>query len=175
MTGNSIMSIRNLSVGYNSEGGFTRIINNLNLEVNAGRILGIAGESGSGKSTLAQAIYRSLKYPGEIESGEVIFDGRDLLKMELPDLRKLRAVHLSFVPQAAMNALNPVKKILYQFFDVLIAHGKDPEENMERIQEAVRMVRLDESILYSFPHELSGGMKQNLLHLSPSSSFCYTS
>ncbi|MCL4344874.1 MAG: ABC transporter ATP-binding protein [Candidatus Thermoplasmatota archaeon] len=160
MTGNSIMSIRNLSVGYNSEGGFTRIINNLNLEVNAGRILGIAGESGSGKSTLAQAIYRSLKYPGEIESGEVIFDGRDLLKMELPDLRKLRAVHLSFVPQAAMNALNPVKKILYQFFDVLIAHGKDPEENMERIQEAVRMVRLDESILYSFPHELSGGMKQ---------------
>ncbi|MGP6207025.1 ABC transporter ATP-binding protein [Cuniculiplasma sp. SKW3] len=160
MADNSIMSVRNLSVGYYSESGFNRIINDLNLDVHEGKILGIAGESGSGKSTLAQAIYRSLKYPGEIESGEILFQGKDIIKMEPSELRKIRAVDISFVPQAAMNALNPVKKILYQFFDVLIAHGKDPEENLDKIKEAVKMVRLDESILNSFPHELSGGMKQ---------------
>jgi oligopeptide/dipeptide ABC transporter ATP-binding protein len=160
MSGNSIMSVRNLSVGYYSDKGYVRIINNLDLDVTEGKILGIAGESGSGKSTLAQAIYRSLKYPGEIESGEVIFQGKDIMKMTQTELRRIRAVDISFVPQAAMNALNPVKKILYQFFDVLIAHGKDPEQNMDKIKESVRMVRLDESILNNFPHELSGGMKQ---------------
>ncbi len=160
MSGNPLMKIRNLEVGYYSENGFNIIINDLNLDVNEGRILGVAGESGSGKSTLAQAIYRSLKYPGEIRRGEIIFREKDLLKMEAQELRKMRAIDISFVPQAAMNALNPVKKILYQFYDVLIAHGKDPEENMERIRESVRMVRLNESILYNFPHELSGGMKQ---------------
>ena len=75
------ISVKNLSVGYNWGGGLAPVINDLNLDVAEGIIFGIAGESGSGKSTLAQALFNSLKYPGEIISGEVIYDGKDLLKM----------------------------------------------------------------------------------------------
>ncbi len=156
----SAIEIKNLNVGYNTETDFSLIIKNFNLSIKKGEIFGIAGESGSGKSTLAQAIYRSVKYPGEIESGEVIFKDKDIMKMEANDLRKIRATLFSFIPQAAMNALNPVRKIRYQFYDLLIAHGILPEKNNDKISAVLKMVRLNESVLDNYPHELSGGMRQ---------------
>ncbi len=163
ITGKCLIEIRNLTVGYHSETGFSKIISNLNLCVNEGIILGIPGESGSGKSTLAQAIYNSLKYPGEIVSGAVIFNGNDMLRMEKQELQKIRGTEISFIPQAAMNALNPVKRIRYQFYDFCIAHGIPLKEVDSRIGETLKMVRLDEKVLDSFPHELSGGMKQRVV------------
>ena len=154
------MQIENLTVGYHSENGFSKIIADLSLCVENGIILGIAGESGSGKSTLAQAIYNSLKYPGEIVSGEVRFYGSDLLKMGKQELQRIRGTEISFIPQAAMNALNPVKRIRYQFYDFCMAHNISLKDVDSRINETLKMVRLDEKILDSFPHELSGGMKQ---------------
>ncbi|WP_048162080.1 ABC transporter ATP-binding protein [Thermoplasma acidophilum] len=159
----TILDIKNLTVGYYNENGFSVIINDMNLRVRKGIILGIAGESGSGKSTLAQAIYRSLKYPGEITSGQVYLDDQDILRINGEDLRRIRATRFSFIPQAAMNALNPVKRIRYQFYDLLIAHGLQPEKNEDRIQAAIKMVRLRENVLESFPHELSGGMRQRVV------------
>ncbi len=154
------MQIKNLTVGYHSENGFSNIIVDLNLCVNDGIILGIPGESGSGKSTLAQAIYNSLKYPGEIVSGEVLFRGSDLLKMGKQELRRIRGTEISFIPQAAMNALNPVKRIRYQFYDFCMAHNIPLKDIDYKISETLKMVRLNENVLDSFPHELSGGMKQ---------------
>lgn len=157
---NTAIEIKNLSVGYYSKDSFSLIIKDFNLSIGKGEIFGIAGESGSGKSTLAQSIYRSIKYPGNIESGEVLFNNNDIFKMDENDLRKIRATSMSFVPQAAMNALNPVKKIRYQFYDLLIAHGISPENNSDKISSVLEMVRLNKTVLDNFPHELSGGMRQ---------------
>ena len=98
--------VENLTVGYHWENGFSKIINDLSLSIEKGIIFGIAGESGSGKSTFAQSIYNSLSYPGEIISGKVYFEGKDLLKTPKNELRRIRAVDITFIPQAAMNALN---------------------------------------------------------------------
>jgi len=157
------LSVNNLSVGYNWEGGLATVINNLSISVDEGVIFGIAGESGSGKSTLAQAIFNSLKYPGEIIGGEVIYDGKDLLKMQRNQLRRIRGVEMSLIPQAAMNALNPVKRIGDQFDDVFIGHGIDPEANSAKIDDVLTLVRLNKSVLRNYPHELSGGMKQRVV------------
>jgi len=157
------LSVNNLSVGYNWEGGLATVINNLSISVDEAVIFGIAGESGSGKSTLAQAIFNSLKYPGEIIGGEVIYDGKDLLKMQRNQLRRIRGVEMSLIPQAAMNALNPVKRIGDQFDDVFIGHGIDPEANSAKIDDVLTLVRLNKSVLRNYPHELSGGMKQRVV------------
>ena len=152
--------VENLTVGYHWEKGFSKIINDLSLSIEKGIIFGIAGESGSGKSTFAQSIYNSLSYPGEIISGKVYFEGKDLLKTPKNELRRIRAVDITFIPQAAMNALNPVKRIGDQFNDVLEAHGKSSAEYEQNVMEVLKMVRLPPDILHNYPHELSGGMRQ---------------
>ncbi|MHB1440908.1 MAG: ABC transporter ATP-binding protein [Cuniculiplasma sp.] len=157
---NEAISISNLTVGYHWENGFSIVIKDFNLDIPNGIIFGIAGESGSGKSTLAQAIYHSLKYPGEITSGKVIYNGIDLLKTPKNELRRMRAMDLTFIPQAAMNALNPVKRIGDQFNDVLEAHGKNFAEFQHDIIDVLNMVRLGSEVLDNYPHELSGGMRQ---------------
>ncbi len=157
------IQVENLTVGYHWENGFSIIIRDLNLSIEEGIIFGIAGESGSGKSTFAQSIYNSLRYPGEIESGRVYFKGNDLLKMSKNELRRIRAVNMTFIPQAAMNALNPVKRIGDQFNDILEAHGKNIVEFQQNIQDVLKMVRLPQEILHNYPHELSGGMRQRIV------------
>ena len=159
----TILNVRNLTVGYHGEGGVSTIISDLSLSVDQGIIFGIAGESGSGKSTLTQSMYNSLKYPGEILTGEVIYNDKDLLKMPKNELRKIRGVEISFIPQAAMNALNPVKRIGDQFEDVFIAHGIDPSEGLSKVEEVLTLVRLNKNVLINYPHELSGGMKQRVV------------
>ncbi|SMD30895.1 ABC transporter ATP-binding protein [Picrophilus oshimae] len=159
----AILNVRNISAGYYWEGGFTRILENLNFDVEKGIILGIAGESGSGKSTLASVLYGSLKYPGKIISGSVMFDGVDILKLKQLELRRIRGARYSFIPQAAMNALNPVKRIKFQFYDLFMAHNLDKSEYDKRMLDAIELVRLNENVLYSYPHELSGGMRQRVV------------
>ncbi len=158
-----VLNIKKLTVGYNWEGGLSTVVNDFNLSVDQGIIFGIAGESGSGKSTLAQAMFNSLKYPGEIIGGEVIYNGQDLLKMPKNKLRRIRGVEMSFIPQAAMNALNPVKRIGDQFDDIFIAHGIDPDISSSKIDEVLALVRLNKDVLKNYPHELSGGMKQRVV------------
>lgn len=156
----SVIEVRNLSAGYHWEGGFNPVVRDLNLKIKRNIIFGIAGESGSGKSTLAASLFRSLKYPGEVTEGEILLDGVDILKLRKGELRRLRATRYSYIPQAAMNSLNPVKRIEDQFEDILSAHDLDIQANKNRILDSLRMVRLDESVLSRYPHELSGGMRQ---------------
>ena len=158
-----IMEVNHINAGYESENGYIPVLKDVNLSVNRDMILGIAGESGSGKSTLAAVLYNSFRYPGEIRSGEVIFDGKNILKIKPDELRKLRGTEISFIPQAAMNALNPVKKIRLQFYDMMIAHNIKETEFDSKISASMELVRLKESVLDSFPHELSGGMRQRVV------------
>lgn len=159
----TVIDIRDLSVGYHWEQGFNPVVRNLNLKIRRNIIFGIAGESGSGKSTLAASIFNSLKYPGEISSGEILFDGVDIRTLKRGPLRRMRAVRFSYIPQAAMNSLNPVKRIAMQFQDILMAHDLDPDQNRDRILEILKMVRLDKNVLNNYPHELSGGMRQRVV------------
>jgi oligopeptide/dipeptide ABC transporter ATP-binding protein len=158
-----IMHVENLNAGYETEKGYVPILNNISFSVKKNIILGIAGESGSGKSTLASVLYNSFKYPGKITGGNISFKEDNLLKMKGNDLRKIRGTRMSFIPQAAMNALNPVKKIRLQFYDVMIAHNVHEDEFDKKISSILELVRLKKNVLDSFPHELSGGMKQRIV------------
>ncbi len=159
----NIIEVRDLSVGYHGEDDFVTIIEGLNLNIRRNIIFGIAGESGSGKSTLAAAIFRNVKYPGEISGGGVLFDGVEIGSLKRGELRRMRGGRFSYIPQAAMNSLNPVKRIGDQFQDILMAHDLDPESNADKVRESISMVRLDENVLNMFPHELSGGMRQRVV------------
>ncbi len=161
---NCILEVKNLNVGYYVENGFTKVLKNVSFDVKRNIILGIAGESGSGKSTLASSLYNSLKYPGKISGGSIILNGIDILNTKPGDLRKLRGVKYSFIPQAAMNALNPVKKIRFQFYDIMMAHNINNENDQDKkIDEILKLVRLNNNVLNNYPHELSGGMRQRVV------------
>ena len=132
-----------------------------------GKTLGLVGESGCGKSMFASAIYNMVPRPGRITRGSVIFDGRvDVLKLKGEELRRFRWKEMSIVFQAAMNSLNPVMKIRDQMVETILDHeeGVGREEALERSRRALELVRLDpERVLDSYPHELSGGMRQRVV------------
>jgi peptide/nickel transport system ATP-binding protein len=160
----AILSVRNLTVEYRTQGGAVRAVDAVDLELHPGGFLGIVGESGSGKSTLLFAIAQLLNPPAEIVSGEVYFNGRDLVKLEESQLRHLRWREFSVVMQSAMNALNPVKSLGAQMRDVFEEHGKTSSRDIRnRSAEVLRMVGIDPVHLRSYPHQLSGGMRQRAM------------
>ncbi len=155
-----ILSVRNLVVEYQSRRGVTRAVEDVSLDVMPGEIVGLAGESGSGKSTMALAVTRLIKRPGRITGGSALFRGQDILKMPPDALRKFRWEKVALVFQSAMNSLNPVLSIGSQFEDMFRAHGIGAAEARQRSAELLRLVRIDPHNLDSYPHELSGGMRQ---------------
>jgi oligopeptide/dipeptide ABC transporter ATP-binding protein len=158
-----ILSVRNVSAGYYTDKGTIHVLKNLNADFPEGSFIGITGESGSGKSTLGYILYNFIVSPMVLFSGEVHFAGRDLMGMNEEEIRKIRGKEYSFVPQAAMNSLNPVKNIGYQFKLVLSEHAVPVDRQQDIIEEVLALVRLDHRVLSMFPHELSGGMRQRVV------------
>jgi peptide/nickel transport system ATP-binding protein len=158
-----ILSVRNLSVDYITGDGPVRAVDRVSLDVGRGEVLGIAGESGSGKSTIAQAVLRILPPPAVITSGQAMFEGADLFRMSEPELRAVRWRRISMVFQSAMDALNPVLTIREQLEDTLAAHpawaGTD---RPGRAAELLELVGIAPDRLASYPHQLSGGMRQRV-------------
>jgi peptide/nickel transport system ATP-binding protein len=161
-----LLSIRDLDVDFLTPRGAVRGVDKLSLDVARGEILGIAGESGSGKSTLAQAILRVLPPPAVIRGGQVLFEGRDLLKASEAELRDVRWKRISIVLQSSLDALNPVLDVRAQILDTLLAHGAPGADALPRAEERARsllkMVEIPVERLRSYPHELSGGMRQRV-------------
>jgi len=160
----ALLEINNLCVDYVSPNGIARAVNNVSLTIAPGETVGIAGESGCGKSTLAFAIARLHKAPGLIPEGEILYKGKDVLKMSDPELRAFRWNDVSIVFQSAMNSLNPVITIGEQLTDVIIAHKKvSVKAATEKAVELLAIVGLPGDRLQSFPHQLSGGMRQRVV------------
>lgn len=159
-----LLRVRDLSVEYLAADRATRVVDNVSFEVGRGEVLGLAGESGSGKSTIAHALLRTLQPPAAITSGSVWFEGQDVLAMSDLELSRFRWRRVSLVFQSALNALNPVLSIGTQLRDVIAAHEDvSKAAQRERAAELLRLVGIDPDRLDSYPHQLSGGMRQRVV------------
>jgi len=168
-----ILEISDLSVAYRTPGGDVRAVEHVNLSLNAGEVVGLCGESGSGKSTLAYGATRLLRPPAVVTSGSVRYTGRritqggdpvDLLTMSQRELRTMRWREVAIVFQSAMNALNPVLRIQDQLLDAVHAHLRlSRHEAREKTASLLDLVGIPRNRLRSYPHELSGGMRQRVM------------
>jgi peptide/nickel transport system ATP-binding protein len=159
-----LLEIAGLTVDYLTDSGDVRAVDGVSFKLEAGEFLGIVGESGCGKSTLLFAVAQLLSPPGEVVGGKVIFRGRDMVRLSRGELRHARWRDYSIVMQSAMNALNPMKSIGAQFKDTLRAHGSASTEAIrQRSAEVMTLVGIDAVHLESYPHQLSGGMRQRAM------------
>ncbi|WP_327090566.1 ABC transporter ATP-binding protein [Nonomuraea sp. NBC_01738] len=163
----NVLEIRGLGVDYQSATGAVHAVDDVSLDLRRGEILGLAGESGSGKSTLAHAVGRLLRPPAAITGGSVTFhrgDGTavDVLALRNEELRAFRWREMAIVFQSAMNSLNPVATVGAQIDDVLRIHRPDlpRRSRTERAVDLLQRVGISADRRRSYPHELSGGMRQ---------------
>ncbi|MFG1945441.1 ABC transporter ATP-binding protein [Nonomuraea sp. NPDC048826] len=161
-----ILDVKGLDVDYISAKGTVRAVNDVSFQLRRGEILGVAGESGCGKSTLIMALLRLLRPPAALTGGEVWLHPRDGEPVDLAartdrELRKLRWNKIAVVLQSAMDALNPVARLSAQFADVLRAHGY--RDVGTRTAELLEMVGISPDRARSYPHEMSGGMRQRAM------------
>ncbi|TCC63252.1 ABC transporter ATP-binding protein [Kribbella pittospori] len=156
-----ILEVRDLTVEYDTGSSPVVAVDSVDLDVHAGEFVGVVGESGCGKSTLLFAIVQLLSPPAAITGGSVHFQGQDLVAMNEKKLAALRWRDYSVVMQSAMNALNPVKSIGSQFRDAIMSHDERVDD--DRPAEVMRMVGIDPIHLRSYPHQLSGGMRQRAM------------
>jgi len=167
----ALLEIRDLSITYRSGSGELQAVKNVNLSIQRQEIIGLAGESGSGKSTLAYGACRLLRPPAVITSGSVIYRGArqgpaelDLMHIAGDELDRLRWREISIVFQSAMNALNPVLRIEDQLLDPIDRHlSLTRDEARDRVNEVIDLVNIPRARLRSYPHELSGGMRQRVM------------
>jgi peptide/nickel transport system ATP-binding protein len=164
-----ILSIENMSVEYKTPSGWMQAVRNVTMDIRAGDAVALIGESGSGKSTLGFALLRMLPRTARISSGTAIYRDRngktyDLTEIDDKTFRRMRWREFSMVFQAAQNSLNPVLKVSDTFLETGRAHGmRSRHEIRQKALKLLQMVQLDPDRVYnSFPHELSGGMRQRV-------------
>jgi peptide/nickel transport system ATP-binding protein len=162
-TTGAFVQIRDLTVTYPTPMGELRAVDGVNLDVYRGEVLGLVGESGCGKTTLGLAMLR-MNSPGRVVKGKVNVDGVDVLSLEGERLRRYRWEKVAMIFQSAMNALDPVKTVESQIVETIVQHGRTNKEKAKaRVRELLETVKIDPLRAKSFPHELSGGMKQRII------------
>lgn len=165
-TGN-LLEIKDLSVAFRVEGKYVTAVDSVSLEVRKGEILGLVGESGSGKSVTCRSIMRLIPDPpGRIQKGKVIFKGKDILEMSKKEMYKVRGNKISMIFQEPMTSLNPVYTCGNQIIEAILLHQKvNRQEARQRAIEMLNLVGIPmpEVRIDSYPHELSGGMRQRVM------------
>ncbi len=156
------LDIQNLIVDYPTSDGNVRAVNNVSLSLQKGEVLGLVGESGCGKSTIGFSILGLLK-DGIIRSGQIVFAGRDLVKMSEEDIQRLRGSDISMVFQASQNALNPLQKVSNHFIETLKAHNRWNDNSWDAIKNLLNRLEISESRLEDYPFQFSGGMQQRIV------------
>ncbi len=162
-----MLKVKNLNIDVKSKGKMYKVIEDLNLELNKGESLGIVGESGSGKSVTALAIAGLLHKNFSIKTGEINFQGRDLLKLDFKSRRKLLGSEIGIIFQDPMNMLNPLLTIYEQMKEMLVIHNRNisKKDVKSRILEVLREVDISypETNMHKYPHQFSGGQRQRIL------------
>ena len=161
-----LLEVNNLTIGFPDEEGLHTVVDHVNFSIGRGEIVGIVGESGSGKTITVQTIMGLKKPDAQILSGEILFNGTDLLKVSDEELAKIQGNDMSMVFQEPMTSLNPVKKIGWQVAESLKIHtSMSDEEIHERVIEILANVGLPkpEELCQKYPHQLSGGMRQRVM------------
>lgn len=165
-----VLSVRDVSIVYHADRGDVKASNNISFDLHKGEAVALIGESGSGKTTVSLSFVDMLPQVAEITSGEVLYTDKDgktsnIFKFSHEQMRDLRWKDCAMVFQGSQSSFNPVLRIRDQFLDTARAHGwNNKEEIIAKAIELLKFVRLDpERTLDSFPHELSGGMKQRTL------------
>lgn len=161
-----VLDISNLTVAYRHRGMWLDAVREFSLQVNAGETVGLVGESGSGKTTVSLAIVRYLGNQARIHSGSIRLNGIDLLRLRATELRKIWGNRITLVPQNPQSALNPSMRIGEQMMEPLEFHlGLGAYASKQRAIELLEMVRIadPERVIRSYPHQISGGMKQRIM------------
>ncbi len=161
----SLLSVNNLSVGYETRYGMVTAVDNISFHVDKGRPLGLVGESGCGKTTIGMALMGLLPDNGKILSGTMNFLGKDLATFSEEQWRKVRGKEMAMIFQAAMNALNPVYRVDDQVREAIVCHHpKLTHAELEaRLKELFDLVEIPMDRIHDYPHEYSGGMKQRVV------------
>ncbi len=163
-----ILEVKNLQTSFFTEGGEVRAVDGVSFNVYPGKTLGIVGESGCGKSVTSLSIMRLIQSPpGKIVGGEILYQGRDLLKLNMGDMRRIRGNEISMIFQEPMTSLNPVFTIGNQIRETIALHQKGLSRK-DIADKAVEMLKLvgipaPDKRVEDYPHQLSGGMRQRVM------------
>ena len=165
MNQDAILTLRDVSVTYETAKGTVQAVSYVSFDLMPNTVMGLVGESGSGKSTLAMALMRLLRGESRLSCGEILIQGRNIYEMDKKTLRRFRWNTMSMVFQSAMTVLNPVLTVEQQMVDVFMAHRPRISRSDARhlAWKLLDMVRIDRRHAASYPHELSGGMKQRIV------------
>ncbi|NLY21435.1 MAG: ABC transporter ATP-binding protein [Tissierellia bacterium] len=162
----ALLEIKNLHTYFTTKKGIVKAVNGVSYSVDAGKTLGIVGESGSGKSVSAMSIIKLLDGNGYIHDGEILFEGRDLTKVEIKDMTGIRGNDVSVIFQEPMTSLNPIFTVERQVAEPIIIHqGMTKKEANEKVIEMLSLVKIPnpEEVAQQYPHQLSGGMRQRVM------------
>jgi peptide/nickel transport system ATP-binding protein/oligopeptide transport system ATP-binding protein len=163
----TLLEVKNLTISFDTPDGRARAVDDTSFSIRPGETVGLVGESGCGKTVTALALMRLVQTPpGRIEGGEIIFKGRDLLQLPERDMRRIRGNEISMVFQEPMTSLNPVFTCGYQVEEAVVLHQKvNKREASERTLEMLALVKIPDPkrVARSYPHQLSGGMRQRVM------------
>jgi oligopeptide/dipeptide ABC transporter ATP-binding protein len=160
-----LVQIRDLSVTYHTRLGPLSAVDNVSFDIHRGEIIGLVGESGCGKSTLGKALMRMIDPPGEISSGQIIFDGEDVMSFDQSRLRDFRGRRISMIFQDPMTSLNPVQRVDEHLIEAIQVHepGTKKPAAFDRARSLIERLGIQRRRLRDHPHQLSGGMRQRVM------------
>lgn len=158
----SLLNVENLKTYYFTKRGPVKAVDGVSFEVKQGQAMGLAGESGCGKTTVALSIMKILPSRGKIVGGKILFKDLDITKTPEKQMNKIRWKRISLVFQGAMNALDPLYSLGDQIVEAVLTHEPklDKKEALNRTEELLELVGMERKRIKSYPHELSGGMRQ---------------
>ncbi len=162
----ALLEVKNLQTHFKTKDGVVKAVEDVSFTIDKGETLGVVGESGSGKSVTALSILRLVQSPGKIVGGEILFEGRDLLKLNDKEMRKVRGKEIAMIFQDPMTSLNPVLTVGRQLSEPLMTHlGMTTEQARKEATDLLKLVGIPNAAdrIKSYPHHFSGGMRQRVM------------